>query len=68
MFVWLEQENAATAAQALADAVAVALQAALNEKGHAVLAVSGGRSPIAFFRGFVEKRFKLAKCRHYFGG
>ena len=55
MFVWLEQENAATAAQALADAVAVALQAALNEKGHAVLAVSGGRSPIAFFEALSKK-------------
>ena len=55
MFVWLEQENAATAAQALADAVAAALQAALNEKGHAVLAVSGGRSPIAFFEALSKK-------------
>ena len=55
MFVWHEQENAATAAQALADAVAAALQAALNEKGHAVLAVSGGRSPIAFFEALSQK-------------
>ena len=49
MFVWHEQENATTAAQALADAVATALQTALNEKGHAVLAVSGGRSPDCVF-------------------
>ena len=55
MFVWQEQENAATAAQALADAVAAALQTALNEKGHAVLAVSGGRSPIAFFEALSQK-------------
>ena len=55
MFVWHEQENAATAAQALADAVAAALQAALNKKDHAVLAVSGGRSPIAFFEALSQK-------------
>ena len=55
MFVWHEQENATTAAQALADAVATALQTALNEKGHAVLAVSGGRSPIAFFEALSQK-------------
>ena len=55
MFVWHEQENATTAAQASADAVATALQTALNEKGHAVLAVSGGRSPIAFFEALSQK-------------
>ena len=49
------KKNATTAAQALADAVATALQTALNEKGHAVLAVSGGRSPIAFFEALSQK-------------
>ena len=43
MFVWHEYENAAAASQALADAVAAALQNALDNKGSAVLAVSGGR-------------------------
>ena len=37
------------------NAVAAALQTALNEKGHAVLAVSGGRSPIAFFEALSQK-------------
>lgn len=50
MFVWHEYENAAEAAQSLADAVADALQGALDEKGGAVLAVSGGRSPVHFQR------------------
>ncbi|ROV55947.1 6-phosphogluconolactonase [Neisseria chenwenguii] len=55
MFTWHENENAAVAAQNLADAVAAALQTALNQKGHAVLAVSGGRSPIAFFEALSQK-------------
>ena len=55
MFIWHEQENAAAAAQALADAVAASLQQALDEKGQAVLAVSGGRSPIAFFEALSQK-------------
>ncbi|STZ75815.1 6-phosphogluconolactonase [Bergeriella denitrificans] len=49
MFTWHEYPNAAAAAQALADDVAAVLRKALAEKGSAVLAVSGGRSPIAFF-------------------
>jgi|GEM_PF-6293426 len=49
MFVWHEYENAAAASQALADAVAAALQNALDNKGSAVLAVSGGRSPVSLF-------------------
>ena len=44
-----EHANAAAAAQAQAEAVAEALQQALAAKGRAVLAVSGGKSPIAFF-------------------
>ena len=39
----------ADAAQALADAVAADLTAALAQRPHASLVVSGGRSPIAFF-------------------
>ncbi|WP_416192167.1 6-phosphogluconolactonase [Neisseria sp. CCUG12390] len=55
MFTWHEYENAAVAARAQADAVAIELQNALNEKGSAVLAVSGGRSPIAFFEALSKK-------------
>jgi 6-phosphogluconolactonase len=44
-----EHADAAAAAQAQAEAVAAALQQALAAKGRAVLAVSGGKSPIAFF-------------------
>jgi 6-phosphogluconolactonase len=46
-------EHQLISAQALANqlalAVAAQLQEGLNAKGHAVLAVSGGKSPIAFF-------------------
>ena len=55
MFTWHENDNAAAAAQSLADAVAAALQSTLDEKGRAVLAVSGGRSPIAFFEALSHK-------------
>ena len=55
MFVWHEYENAAAASEALADAVAAALQNALDNKGSAVLAVSGGRSPIPFFQALSQK-------------
>lgn len=55
MFTWHEQDNPAAAAQALADAVAAVLQQALAQKGCAVLAVSGGRSPIAFFQALAQK-------------
>ncbi|MCF7529319.1 6-phosphogluconolactonase [Neisseria lisongii] len=49
MFIWCEQDNPAQAAEALAQAVAAALQTAVAQQDSAVLAVSGGRSPIAFF-------------------
>lgn len=55
MYTWHEYENAAVAARAQADAVAIELQEALNEKGNAVLMVSGGRSPIAFFEALSQK-------------
>ena len=54
-FQWHTHENAADSAAALADAVAAALQTALDKKGAAVLAVSGGRSPIAFFEALSQK-------------
>lgn len=48
---WTLQEFADAPQQtlALAEAVREGLQAALRERGHAVLAVSGGRSPIPLF-------------------
>ncbi len=46
---WHEAPDAASAAQALAGAVAAQLREALDRRGHALLAVSGGRSPVAFF-------------------
>lgn len=52
---WHQYKNTAAASEALADAVASALQGALSEKGRAVLAVSGGRSPIAFFEALSQK-------------
>ncbi len=54
-YQWYSFENAAAASAALADAVAAALQQALDKKGSAVLAVSGGRSPIAFFEALSQK-------------
>ncbi|MFC3875042.1 6-phosphogluconolactonase [Neisseria musculi] len=54
-YQWHSYENAAAASAALADAAEAALQHALNKKGSAVLAVSGGRSPIAFFEALSQK-------------
>lgn len=55
-FQWNEFEHANQAAQALADQVADELQKTLAENGRAVLAVSGGRSPIAFFEALSKKQ------------
>ena len=41
--------SAAELAWQLADTIAQSLNAAINQRGHAVLAVSGGKSPIALF-------------------
>jgi 6-phosphogluconolactonase len=41
--------SAAELAWQLADSIAQRLYAAINQRGHAVLAVSGGKSPIALF-------------------
>lgn len=50
MTVFLQTfDDAAAQAVALAQAVAQALRGAVARKGGAVLAVSGGRSPVAFF-------------------
>ncbi|MFS6938731.1 6-phosphogluconolactonase [Neisseria animaloris] len=54
-YQWHHHESAAASAVALADAVAAALKVALDKRGNAVLAVSGGRSPIAFFEALSQK-------------
>ncbi|MDO5069125.1 MAG: 6-phosphogluconolactonase [Neisseria animaloris] len=54
-YQWHHHESAAASAAALADAVAAALEVALDKRGNAVLAVSGGRSPIAFFEALSQK-------------
>lgn len=60
-YQWHQHENAAAASAALADAVAASLQQALVKQGGAVLAVSGGRSPIAFFEALSQKDLDWAK-------
>ena len=47
---WRHFASADAQALALARSVADQLNAAIQERGHASLAVSGGRSPIAFFK------------------
>lgn len=47
--VWHQAPDAASAAQALAGAVAAQLREATDRRGQALLAVSGGRSPVDFF-------------------
>lgn len=49
-YQWQAYPDAESAAQALAQAVANALQQTLAQQEQAVLAVSGGRSPIAFLK------------------
>lgn len=50
MWTITQTASAAESAQALADAAAADLRAALAAQERAVLAVSGGKSPIAFFQ------------------
>ncbi|SME93878.1 6-phosphogluconolactonase [Pseudogulbenkiania subflava] len=47
---WFEFDSAPAAAAALAEAVSSALATVIRERGEAVLAVSGGRSPVAFLQ------------------
>ena len=60
-YQWQEYADAASAAQALAESVADALQHTLTKQAHAVLAVSGGRSPIAFFEALSQIELDWAK-------
>lgn len=48
-------------AQALAENVAGALRTAIDSHGHATLVVSGGRSPIAFFKALAQQDLPWAK-------
>lgn len=54
-YTWNEYPDASTTAEALAQAVADMLRQTLSEKPYAVLAVSGGRSPIAFFQALSQQ-------------
>ena len=60
-YQWQTYPDAVSAAQALAQAVANALQHTLAQQDHAVLAVSGGRSPIAFFEALSQIELDWAK-------
>lgn len=48
--IWHRFPDSAAQAAALAQAVAGSLRRRLQQQGHAVLAVSGGRSPVQFFQ------------------
>ena len=64
MFTWHENDNAAAAAQSLADAVAAALQSTLDEKGRAVLADCVFRSALAQGFGLEQRRYHLGGRTH----
>src|SRR5690625_500926 len=48
--MWHQFDNARTCAEALATDICFLLEKAIIEKGQAVLAVSGGRSPVPVFK------------------
>lgn len=54
-------DNSQHLAQALAENVAGALRAAIDSHGQATLMVSGGRSPIAFFKALAQQPLPWAK-------
>lgn len=58
---WFEFDTPADAATALAGAVSGALATAIRERGEAVLAVSGGRSPVAFLQRLAESDLDWAR-------
>ena len=53
---WHTFPTPAAQAAALAEAVANCLRDCLHTQGHAVLAVSGGRSPVAFFEALAQQK------------
>ena len=53
--------SAQQAARALAEAVAQDLRRTLEQRGEAVLAVSGGRSPVAFFHALSQSDLDWGK-------
>ena len=53
--IWHNFPSPAAQANALAQAVADGLRQCLQQQGHAVLAVSGGRSPVAFFEALARQ-------------
>ena len=60
---WHLQSNSALAAAALATAVAEALRQTLAHQPQAVLAVSGGRSPIAFFQALSQQQLDWPRIK-----
>ncbi len=54
--VRLECADAATLARELAEAIAAVLRRAIATRGHALLAVSGGKSPLALFAALREQK------------
>ncbi|HFC8543336.1 6-phosphogluconolactonase [Neisseria weaveri] len=54
-YQWYKHADSAMSAAALAEAVAESLKQVLANRSKAVLAVSGGRSPIAFFEALSQK-------------
>ncbi|OHX12159.1 6-phosphogluconolactonase [Chromobacterium sphagni] len=58
---WLEFPDAAQQTSALANSVASRLSAAIESRGQAVLAVSGGKSPIPFFQLLSEMAIDWAR-------
>ncbi|WP_024301002.1 6-phosphogluconolactonase [Pseudogulbenkiania sp. MAI-1] len=58
---WFEFDTPADAAAALAEAVSAALATAIRERGEAVLAVSGGRSPVAFLQRLAQSDLDWAR-------
>ncbi|UTH75753.1 6-phosphogluconolactonase [Chromobacterium sp. IIBBL 290-4] len=58
---WLEFSDATQQTNALANSVASRLSAAIESRGQAVLAVSGGKSPIPFFQLMSEMAIDWAR-------
>lgn len=58
---WNEFASPGELANALADAVADRLRAAIDGRGHALIAVSGGTTPGLFFRALAKKELDWSK-------
>ncbi|QMT32003.1 6-phosphogluconolactonase [Alysiella filiformis] len=63
MPTFIQTENAAQSAEKLALAVAQNLRDTLEKQAHATLAVSGGKSPIAFFQALNQQDLDWARVQ-----